>query len=393
MSDEPAKVMLEMVIGTDAPQAGGEVLYSPTATKEGTAVFLDALADVVRNGGNGIAAFDLDIIDAVRDRLDQLLYWAVEEAHDPVAESHLVACNDTVSSVMLLVLRTGRPKILASAFRCLRELVKHQSRRGAFSAAATNIVAASIAQFPNLEDFVEEGIQVLAAIARAGEAEMVLGSEAVSVTLAAMKKHPSHLGIQRAGCFLFAALVDGRREDPQHPPGALLLVHIGVAVDYLCRAYKQQSQESQLSHAVAHTLSVMTSYAQNLEPLAGHPHVLSTLRHLAEHHPLHPRVLQDAIAAIGALVPELDALQKRSISTSVKGLMTRTADPDVLASAVALLVRMLRSEETDSLKEYMASQQIPQLVAIALDHFGDADELLRDVASEALRAMVISKLR
>lgn len=395
-----------MVIGTDDDACGSTVddtpKYEPSATAEAVEHHLEKLRDALANGGVPIEAFDLDTVATVLDLLDQLWYWAIEESHNPTEASALSACNDNIKALYDVLLQSKRPKIVTAAFRCLAELVKHQSRRGGFCENVLQPVCVQLVRNPNMEPLVEEGIRLLSVIAAAGDAELVLCSDAVSVVLQAMQHLPQHGVMQRHACTLFAALVDAPRADPHDPPAALLLVHIGVVVDFVCVAYKKQSQDTSVSAAVAHVLRVFTDFPQNLDLLVSHRSVLSTLLHLATHHCFTPRTVQDSMLAVGALLPELDTLQKRSVALALKELMTRTAELETLASAIALILRMLRTESDHSdaeeskqsqMRRFINEQQIPQLIAIALDHFGDVDPVLRTVASDALRELVISKLR
>jgi hypothetical protein len=399
MCDAPEKI--EIVIGTDEllddeAQRLPPLQYTPP-TVDDVSVLLTTLAGLYYNGGNPIEAFDLDVIRAIRDRLDQLCYWAVEEKHAKTPEDDaaaaqlpLVADNERLIKLMVKFIETRRPKIVASVFRCLRELMQQPLRRGYYPVVIP-LLCDAIQRFPSMEDVVEEATAAIGEMAKS-DPEAILVSDAVSAVLQAMQTLPNHLPVHRSGCVLFAALVDGRRPDPQEAPAALLLVHIGVVVDFMCRAYQRQPQDTTVSAAVSHTLAAMSRLPQNRPELVSHRLVLSVLRHLTEHHRYTPRIVQDALMALSELSVELDSLQERTILLSLKELMMHTTETENLATCVALILKILR-RDPESIHAFLGEHQIPQVIAIALDHFGEDDAVLRDIAMVALREMVISKLR
>ncbi|CUG07501.1 acyl-CoA dehydrogenase, putative [Bodo saltans] len=384
--------MAEMVIGTDdvLPDVSLPPIQYTPPTDDDVSIILTTIAGLHYNGGNAIEGYDLDVIHAVRDRLDQLYYWAVEEKHFRDSSPPLVLANERLVALLVKLIETNRPKIIVSVFRALRELLLHPARVPNYSDFLP-LLCKSLQQFPNMEDLVEEGVATIAAMATVNP-EAILVSDGVSAVLQAMQKAPNLLPVHRFGCLLFAALVDGKRPDPTEAPAALLLVHIGVVVDFMCRAYQRQTQDTAVSAAVAHTLAVMASIPQNHEELVSHRLVLSTLRHLAEHHHFTTRTVQDALTAVSELCGELDRLQQRTIALSIKELMMRTTETETLATCVAVVLKLLRNGG-EEMQHFVVENQVPQVIAIALDHFGEDDDVLRDICMTALREMVISKLR
>lgn len=272
-------------------------------------------------------------------------------------------------------------------------------------------------KFPNAEACVMEGLAA-AASASLLRSEAVLGTDMVAVALGAMQTHPTHHGIIREGCGLLQQLaVHGAREDPQAIPVPVLLANIGVSIDFLVAAAERFPDDTAICGAVAQTFHAMFVFPHNLDALlVDHQGVVKTLCAIATRHLLVPRIVRDALAALGPVPKELDDLQRRHLALQLRVILTKTVDTETITTVLALLLALLRSsydvqspaadgvaqsqaeqqkqqQAGDAMKTFFMQSMIPQMIAVALDHFGDDDRVLKTVAETALREMMMYKHR
>ncbi len=409
-----------MVIGTDdvlgAQDAGVE--YRSLPDQDTIDCHIAILRVMLLNDGRPIEAHDLDVIAAIRDRCDRLSYWAIEEpasAGARAASSSRLAAAVPLCAKMLL---SARPKVIAAGAVALSELVATQSNAAMFlglhkvsddaheALSGLQVLAQAMSRCPQHDDTLALCCTIARRLAP-HSIEEFLGADIIACVLKAMERHKQSSCLQKEAAAFFSSVVQIPRPDPRDIPVSILMTHVGVCLPYVLHAYKFQPTCSGVAESVVIFLKTLTERRENIEEVAS-SNALNVLCHAATGNVLVPHMVENAFAAISSLAPELDALQKRSVALTCFAVLTRSVDAAALASSLALLLRIVESfppaveasmgddgplDEASQFKVFATQQQIPRVVMLALQHFGDDDPAIAHLGGKLLTALCLNRFR
>ena len=409
---DPKVPLLAVCLGTDNNiDLDATTLTRPVIELATVAQHLSLLKIKFFNNGTVITAGDLATIDEVVQLCDQVHYWAVAEWHyveqqrlcfvkDVDSSSVLCEC-DALVVVVPLVVHTARPKIIAAATKVLGAMLQHPRTFAVFrvalledsailgSAQFFSAIASALAQHGNNIDLAGHLIH-LCVVAASLDIEAFLVADVISRALCAMQAHPLQLSIQREGSALFAALVELPRSDATHMPTAILCVQVGSIVSFVFAAYKAQPQCYEICCSVANLCVSITNYVHNMEALAA-TDIVPVCSLIAEGNVRSPSVVIAAVTALTRMLSEMDELQRRSFALLCHRIMMKTTGVPVLAACCASLLSIVRAIEGEGprwqFKLFLTEHQVPQVMCVALDQFGEDAPLFQEVVTAALREM------
>jgi hypothetical protein len=382
-------------------------------------------------------------IRSVEDHCDQLLYWALAESRFPEHPSVLVSVPEVVVTLLSMLTYSRSPVVLA-ALRVLECIVAHPmsakqlGNQAVYSLQSVShdgptedasptghhwvrtdllqLLYVAACTYPNKVD-VQVPTITIARLVAPHALERFLTSDLVSAVLAAMAGHPRCIEVQREGVLLFDATVRLPRDDPRDAPPSILFVHVGKIVEFLLTAARAVDTSSDVCHAVVRTLLVMAERPENDDELGATScvHLLVTV---LKNHLKNRDLVQDALSTLACMVRWMDAAQRRSLATAIRNVMMVVTVEDVLAHCCVVLHTTLARyefemesyahahssdegnaeadieklfDELEGLRAHCAKEKLPQLIHIAVEHFGEEAADLRTAANMALHSLTTKR--
>ncbi|KAH8614561.1 hypothetical protein ERJ75_000678100 [Trypanosoma vivax] len=380
-------VLREIVIGTDCDVRAG--LTECTEAQEALVPKPPSLVEVeehvasirllVENGDAPITASNIDLIDMIIDRLDQVYYWAVEEGATFSREPSVLAQCE-VPRLMVACVTTWRPKVVTAALRIMKSLLRHEQSCAHLFAEAEKVtmgadsraggappyggvglyglLAGAMGCFAGLVELQSEAAAV-AAEAAPFDVEGLLDSEVISHVLAALERHCENTVMQREVVRLFSTLVDIERnasrlkgeamnataavesDGSQLTPVAVIFCHTGVVLNIVLNVARRHANNVEIKRNAIHFFNRCASFPENSEVIL-QCGVYGFLVAALSSTILLPEIFAEVTEAIAGVVPCLDALQRRSLVLVIRHILLKSASTFHVSLCTALLFRLLR---------------------------------------------------
>lgn len=358
------------------------------------------------NSGGGLAAHvsipasDLARVATLVDLLDQLRYWAVEEATTFVAQPSQLAETDA-PEVIVACACSGRPQLMAQALtvmqqllghpqsasevrRVLREVEHHHHTSGdrreereehsfadepgdpvlrflakimvAHARAAPLLVeaigTATAAVRVVLRDIAEGSTEDVVADRVHAVFDVLCTTPLVCCTESAMRRFSESVTVQVAGVGFLAALVDlpaliepqevrEGEEEAATTSMADMIAHSDGLLAVLLEAMHCHRHHLSLCRGVLHVWCAAGQSPACRPLLLRHGAYAASLRLLKEVGAFTMDVFTSAAEVIGYCVPLLDALQRRSLLLTLRSLLQRRPQLEMIELVLALLVAVL----------------------------------------------------
>ncbi|KAK7200157.1 hypothetical protein NESM_000066400 [Novymonas esmeraldas] len=332
--------------------------------------------------------------------LDQVRYWAVEEASTFIEEPSGLAETEAPEAVVAC-LCSQRPQLMAQALRAVQPMLAHRQTaaelrrvmgdvwagRGHVATAAPPLpdgcdpllatLAEVLQRHRGAVPLLVEALSCAAAVltqARAAHAAGDLNGHAVddddterrhrrhlaSVMVAlhetllvheveaAMRRHPDATALQVEGVAFFAALVsvpwtDEAADDAGAAPASLadVVADSDGVLDVLQAALHGHRQHLCVRRGVLHVWRACAQQPYNRVALLRHGAYGGALQLLREVGPYAVDVWREVAETVGYLIPCLDALQRRSLALALRDLLRRRPQLEMLELVLALLLSLL----------------------------------------------------
>lgn len=342
---------------------------------------------------------------ALEDLMDQVRYWAVEEATTFCHEPSRLAETEAPEAVVAC-LATGRASLIAQTLRVVQPMLGHrqtaaelrrvlgevQGRRDAAAAAAPlpdgcdslfAFLADVLTQYTGVVPLLIEVLSTAtAALVHAGAARAsddVLAADAESeadahaeaqrqrvaplvvalheTTLVhqlecTMRRHASVAQVQVEGVAFFAALVDlpwpfpddadEADADGASPPSLADIVACSDGIlAVLQAALDHHRQHLCVTRGVLHVWRVCAEHPRNRVSLLRHGAYAGALQALREVGPYTLDISRAVAETVAYFVPLLDTLQRRTLALSLRNLLQHRPQLEMLELLLALLLSLL----------------------------------------------------
>ncbi|KAG5479343.1 hypothetical protein LSCM1_04600 [Leishmania martiniquensis] len=329
------------------------------------------------------------------DLLDQVRYWAVEEATTFREEPSRLAETEAPEAV-IASLCSQRPQLVAQALRVLQPMLRHHqtayetrrvmadvwAHRELVNSAVSSLegrdpllamLAEVLEQHKGMIPVLVEGLSTATA-ALVQEGTACLGSANYELdggaswchrigplvaalhetTLiyqaeSAMRRYPDTAPLQAEGVSFCAALVDlpwpfeAEVDDEGEIPTSLadIVAHSDGVLDALQAALRRHRQHSQICRGVLHVWRVCAQHPANRIALLQHSAYACALQQLREMGPCKVGVWREIAETVGYFIPLLDVLQRRTLALTLRELLQRHPALEVLELTLALLLSLL----------------------------------------------------
>ncbi|CAJ1023927.1 hypothetical protein, conserved [Leishmania lindenbergi] len=336
-------------------------------------------------------------VAVLADLLDQVYYWAIEEASTFRGEPSRLAETEAPEAV-IACLCSQRPQLVAQALRVVQPMLEHrqtasETRRVMAAVWAYRERLNSVASLPEGADpllavlaevleqhkgvvpvLVEALSTVTAALVqeraartssdeasddgldgnmsqRRRIAPLVVALHETALVhqmVSAMRRYPDAVPLQAEGVSLCAALVDlpwtfeeevGEDETPTSL--ADIVAHSDGVLDVLQGALRRHRQHLGICRGVLHVWRVCAQHQGNRIPLLQHGAYADALKQLREMGPYTVDVWREIAETVGYFTPLLDALQRRSLALSLRELLQNRPQLEILELVLALLLSLL----------------------------------------------------
>ena len=396
------------------------------------------LRRLIENDGEAIGVLDFELVGEISELCDQIFYWGVAEARFP--ENPLsVLCECEAVPTLMPLMSHDRSALMIASLTALGALVQHPRSASIFCAlpGAFDKLFESFTKYPNKEEVLIEALVVSRyAASLGGTIDLFLSSPVVSAIIKTMQAFPNHLEIQKRCAMFFADVVSvprvalTSRGDPVAPNG-ILFAQIGCVTEHVLLCFRQQPTSSTVADAVAHYCKVVSAFPMNLKKLLSEKDYLPVCQEIAANNLNTPKVIVNALLALAAAIPALKPSGKRFFAVFLRNILIKSREVSVIRCVIGLQHALLRScdqgeplkqrggdeksvsfnvgshESPDTLSDYEAMKmffvenQIPQVIGLAIDHFGvasfadeeGAEETEEYKAAEALSRTGVSALK
>ncbi|GET88256.1 hypothetical protein, conserved [Leishmania tarentolae] len=332
------------------------------------------------------------------DLLDQVYYWAIEEASTFKDEPSRLAETEAPEAVVAC-LCSQRPQLVAQALRVMQPMLRnrqtaYEARRVMADVWAYRERANSMALLPEgvdpllamLADVLQQHKGVLPVLVEAlATATAVLVQDATACvdsgsgndvdmnnglsrhrriaplvvalhettlvyqTETAMRRHPDAVSLQVEGVSFCAALVDlpwpfeADVDDDGGTPTSLAdtVAHSDGVLAVLQGALRRHRQNMRIARGVLHVWRVCAQHPANRVPLLQHGAYAGALEQLRAVGPCTPGVWREIAETVGYFIPLLDVFQRRSLALTLREFLLRRPQLEMLEIILALLVSLL----------------------------------------------------
>ncbi|KAG5502353.1 hypothetical protein JIQ42_05230 [Leishmania sp. Namibia] len=339
-------------------------------------------------------------VAALVDLLDQVHYWAVEEAStfrdDPSRLAETEAPEAVVASLC-----SQRPQLVAQALRVVQPMMRHRQTASEVRRVMANVWAyreqvGSVVPLPEgcdpllamLAEVLEQHkgmVPVLVEALSAATAALVqegtacLGNEndeldggmswrrrlaplvaaLYETTLvyqaeSAMRRHPDAVPLQVEGVSFCAALVDlpwpfEAEDDDGETPTSLadVVAHSDSVLNVLQGAVRRHRSHLRICCGALHVWRVCAQHPANRIALLQHGAYTCALQQLRETGPYTVGVWREMAETVGYFIPLLDVLQRRTLALTLRELLQRRPELEMLELALALLLSLLMVVDSD----------------------------------------------
>ncbi|CAG9573276.1 conserved hypothetical protein [Leishmania major strain Friedlin] len=343
-------------------------------------------------------AAGLDRVAVLVDLLDQVRYWAIEEAFTFKDEPSRLAETEAPEAVVAC-LCSQRPQLVAQALRVVQPMLRHrqtayETRRVMVDVWAYREQVNSMVPLPEgldpllamLAEFLEQHKGVLPVLVEAlstataalvqdgtacvgsdnGNDDNLDGGVSLRRRVAplvvalhettlvyqmesAMRRHPDAVPLQVEGVSFCAALVDlpwpfeAEVDSEEGTPTSLadILAHSDGVLDVLHGALRRHRQNLCIARGVLHVWRVCAQHPANRVPLLQHGAYAGALQQLRGVLPYAVGVWREIAETVGYFIPLLDALQRRSLALTLRELLLRRPQLEMLELILALLLSLL----------------------------------------------------
>eukprot|EP01065_Artemidia_motanka_P025220 TRINITY_DN3015_c0_g4_i1.p1 TRINITY_DN3015_c0_g4~~TRINITY_DN3015_c0_g4_i1.p1 ORF type:complete len:458 (+),score=158.83 TRINITY_DN3015_c0_g4_i1:84-1376(+) len=259
-------------------------------------------------------------------------------------------------------------------------LSKHAEDTG-YNGGGTLILEAALSGYPLRSDLQLDGCAAARALCRS-DPKRCVDNGVVGYVLAALHRHPECPRLCEEGC---ACLGDLAADDGL----CRWLVEEGVTVDYLSDALDRHVLNSTVVSSAAEALVRLQAPSDALkERVRRAANVVPAAIAALETHYLNAAL---AATLVELLIPHVEYYPSRfdEAAAAVRKVMSRHAEPELLADCCSLIAQLGENAPDDMTKARIARGVVP-FMAAALQSFAE-DEDVAEAANRGLASLVVNK--